>query len=202
MEKGGLAAWAFDELDALREEAGATVARFCEIAGVPRATWSRCRSASSTAKGPRPTPAQDAVEADAKTLAADWEGWGHRKLAALKRVGIGSVEAGPVSDSTMRRVLARDGLALPANHTAAIRRAAGVRKQAFTDPPTRRNRLRQADFSEFETNSAATWNQGGAVDYWAKASLACEVSPTKTTADAIAFLEAAPAEVEALLGAT
>ena len=51
-KKGGLAVWAFDELDALREEARVTVARFCEIAGIPRATWYRWRSASSTAKGP------------------------------------------------------------------------------------------------------------------------------------------------------
>ena len=65
--------------------------------------------------GPRP------VEADAKALAAAWEGWGHRKLAELKRFGIDDVEAGPVSDSTMYRVLARNGLCLPANYTAAVR---------------------------------------------------------------------------------
>ena len=68
----------------------------------------------------------------------------------------------------MHRVLARNGLALPANHTAEVRQAAGARKQAFTDPPTRRNRLWQADFSEFETSGAGTWNLGGVVDYWAK----------------------------------
>ncbi|MCY3851012.1 MAG: hypothetical protein OXF75_09460 [Acidimicrobiaceae bacterium] len=115
-------------------------------------------------KGPWPAPAQDAVEADAKTLAADWEGWGRRKLAALKGFGIGSVEAGPVPDPTMHRVPARNGLALRANYTAEIRKAAGARKQAFVDPPTRRNRLWQADFSEFETNGAGTWNLGGVVD--------------------------------------
>ena len=48
--------------------------------------------------------------ADAKALAAAWEGWGHRKLAELKRVGAGGVSPGPVSDSTMHRVLARNGL--------------------------------------------------------------------------------------------
>ena len=140
------------------------------------------------------------MEADAKTLAADWEGWGHRKLAALKRVGIDGTEPAPVSDSTMYRVLARNGLGLPANHTGEVRRRAGVRKQAFVDPPTRRNRLWQADFSEFETAAAGTWNLGGVVDYWAKANLAFTVTVAKTTADAIGFLEAAPAEVENLLG--
>ena len=179
-----------------------TVTRFCEITGIPRASWYRWRSASSSSKGPWPTPAQDAVEADAKTLAADWEGWGHRKLAALKRAGIGRVEPGPVSDSTMYRVLARNGLALPANHTAQARQLADARKEAFTDPPARRNRLWQADFSEFETNGAGTWNLGGVVDYWAKTSLACEVTVAKTAADAIVFLDAALAEVYNLLGIT
>ena len=63
VEIGGLAVWAFDELDSLREKAAVTVTRFCEITGIPRATWYRWRSASSAAKGPWPTPAQDAVEA-------------------------------------------------------------------------------------------------------------------------------------------
>ncbi len=64
----------------------------------------------------------------------------------------------------MFRVLARNGLALPGNHTAQARLAAGARKQAFIDPPARRNRLWQADFSEFETSGASAWNPGGAVE--------------------------------------
>lgn len=40
------------------------------------------------------------------------------------------------------------------------------------------------------------------VDYWAKVNLACTVSVTKTTRDAITFFEDALAEVEALLGVT
>ena len=186
MGKGGLAVWAFGEFDALREEARVTVARFCEIAGIPRASWYRRRSASSGSKGPQPTPAQGAVEADAETLAAGGEGWGHRNLAALKRGGINSTEPAPVSDSTMYRVLARNGLGLSANHTGEVRHQAGVRKQAFIDPPTRRNRLWQADFSEFDTNGAGTWAVSWTI--WAKASLACTVIVAKTTADAIGFL--------------
>lgn len=177
-----------------------TVTGFCGVTGIPRATWYRWRAASSTKKGPWPTPTQDAIETDAKTLAADWEGWGHRKLAELKRVGIGEIEAGPVSDSTMYRVLARNGLALPANYTGEVRQLAGVRKETFIDPPARRNRLWQADFSEFETAGAGVWNLGGVVDYWAKVNLACEVTVRKTTDDAITFFEAALDEVETLLG--
>lgn len=64
----------------------------------------------------------------------------------------------------MYRVLARNGLVLPANYTGEVRRLAGVRKETFIDPPARRNRLWQADFSEFETAGAGVWNLGGVVD--------------------------------------
>ena len=79
---------------------------------------------------------------------------------------------------------------------------AGIRKETFIDPPTRRNRLWQADFSEYETSAAGVWNLGGVVDYWAKVALACEVTIRKTTRDAIVFFEAALNEVETLLGVT
>ena len=177
-----------------------TVVAFCDQLGIPRPTWYRWKATGSAVKGPWPTPAQDAVEADAKALAAGWDAWGHRKLAELKRVGIDDVDAGPVSDSTMYRALKRNGLCLPVGHTAEVRQLAGVRREAFVDPPARRNRLWQADFSEFETLGAGTWNLGGVVDYWAKVNLACTVSVRKTTPDAIAFFEAALAEVEVLLG--
>lgn len=198
-ERGG-ALPGFDELEAARVAAGMTVVGFCEQLGIPRPTWYRWRAAGSRRKGPWPTPAQDAIEADAKALAAAWDAWGHRKLAELKRVGIDDITAGPVSDSTMYRVLRRNGLALPVGHTAEVRQLAGVRREAFIEPPIRRNRLWQADFSEFETLGAGVWNLGGVVDYWAKVNLACTVSVTKTTNDAIAFFEAALAEVEVLLG--
>ena len=179
-----------------------SVTRFCELTGIPRATWYRWRAAGASAKGPWATPAQDAVEADAKALAAAWEGWGHRKLAELKRVGIDGIDPAAVSDSTMYRVLSRNGLCLPANYTAEVRQAAGVRREAFVCPPVRRNRLWQADFSEYETAAGGRWNLSGVVDYWAKVNVACEVSVTKTTGDAIAVLEAALADVDALLGRT
>jgi transposase InsO family protein len=179
-----------------------TVVAFCDRLGIPRPTWYRWRTAGTRVKGPWPTPAQDAVEADAKALAAGWDAWGHRKLASLKRVGIDDIAAGPVADSTMYRALKRNGLCLPVGHTAEVRQLAGVRREAFIVPPTRRNRLWQADFSEFETLGQGTWNLGGVVDYWAKVNLACTVTVTKTTRDAIAFFEAALAEVEVLLGVT
>lgn len=177
-----------------------SVVAFCARLGIPRPTWYRWRAAASSVKGPWPTPAQDAIEADAKALAAVWDAWGHRKLASLKRVGIDDISPGPVSDSTMYRALRRNGLCLPVGYTGEVRQLAGVRRETFIVPPTRRNRLWQADFSEFETLGQGTWNLGGVVDYWAKVNLACTVSVTKTTRDAIAFFEDALAQVEVLLG--
>ena len=173
-----------------------TVTLFCERLQIPRGTWYRWRSASSSTKGPWPTPVQDAVEIDAKDKAVTFNAWGHRKLAELLRIDDGH----EMSDATVYRVLARNGLCLPPNYTSEVRHLAGIRKETFIDPPRRRNRLWQADFSEFETTAAGVWNLGGVVDYWGKVNLACEVTITKKTGDAIAFFEAALAEVETLLG--
>lgn len=173
-----------------------TVARFCEITGIPRANWYRWRSAGSSVKGPWPTPAQDALEAAAKDVAGRWDGWGHRKLAELVR----EQHRVAVSDSMMFRVLKRNGLTLPVGHSGDVGQLAAARKQTFIEAPTRRNRLWQADFSEFETSEVGTWNLGGVVDDVARVNLACTVTVTKTTDDAIAMFEAALAQVEILLG--
>ncbi|MFH1329597.1 MAG: integrase core domain-containing protein [Actinomycetota bacterium] len=175
-----------------------TVVRFCTLTGIPRPTWYRWRAASSSTKGPWPRAAQDTVEVDAKAKADEWDAWGHRKIAELLRLDDGHV----VSDATVYRVLARNNRTLPAGYTGEVRQLARIRKEGFIIPPTRRNRLWQADFSEFETEAAGTWNLGGVVDYWARVNLACTVTVTKTTTDAIALLEAALAEVEVLLGVT
>lgn len=175
-----------------------TVTRFCEVLGIPRPTWYRWRAVESNVKGPWPTPAQDALEAAVKTLAATWEAWGHRKLAELLRT---DGHQG-VADSTVFRVLDRNGLTLPANYTGEVRQLARARKETFISPPKRRNRLWQADFSDFETDAAGDWVLGGVVDYWAKVNLACELTITKTANDAISMFEAALLEVEVLLGVT
>ena len=77
-----------------------------------------------------------------------------------------------------------------------------MRREAFFLPHGRRNRLWQADFSEYETAAGGRWNLAGVVDYWAKINLACVVTVRKTTSDAISVFEAALAEVESLLGVT
>ena len=59
----------------------------------------------------------------------------------------------------MYRVLARDGLAVPAGDTGEVHQFAGVRREAFVEPPARRNRLWQADFFHFETAAGGVWNR-------------------------------------------
>jgi transposase InsO family protein len=57
---------------------------------------------------------------------------------------------------------------------------AKARRAVFEVPPTRRNRLWQTDFSEFETTAGGDWQLGGVVDYVAKVNLACPLTPTQT----------------------
>ena len=85
-------------------------------------------------------------------------------------------------------------------HQAQRRRLSQARRAAFTEPPTRRNRVWQADFSQFEIGAEGTWQLGGVVDYVSKVVLACAVTATQTAADLCAALDAAEAEAQALLG--
>ena len=68
------------------------------------------------------------------------------------------------------------------------------------DPPVRRNRVWQADFSAFETTSEGTWALCGVVDYAAKIALVCPVTTTQGATDLIGALQAAIETAEALLG--
>lgn len=114
-----------------------TVTRFCERLQIPRGTWYRWRSVSSSTKGPWPTPVQDAVEIDAKDKAVTFDAWGHRKLAELLRIDDGH----KMSDATVYRVLARNGLCQPPNYTSEVRHLAGIHKETFIDPPRRRTAM-------------------------------------------------------------
>src|SRR5690606_15007101 len=66
--------------------------------------------------------------------------------------------------------------------------------------PTRRNRVWQTDFSQFETAGGGTWRISAVVDYATKLCLAATVVPTSTARDAIECLRIALDEAEALLG--
>jgi hypothetical protein len=71
-----------------------------------------------------------------------------------------------VSTSTVQRALRRRGLLLPRGYRADRRSWARLRRQVFHEPPSRRNRMWQTDFSEFEIHtegddsSLMTWRVG------------------------------------------
>jgi putative transposase len=58
----------------------------------------------------------------------------------------------------------------------------------------------QTDFSELESLAGGIWRMSGVVEDWAKVALACPVTTTQGSRDAIAALQAAQTEVERLLG--
>lgn len=182
----------------IRVDEDLSVKRITELVGVARATWYRHRAkhlAGEPAKGPWPAPVTDRIEPLAAKVAEAYPAWGHRKIWAMLRYD--DVHASP---RTVARALRRRGLLLPVRYQAERRQLAQARRAVFVDPPTRRNRVWQLDFSEFETTSGGRWRLAGIVDYHAKVSLACPVSATCRASDAVAALEVARLEAATLLG--
>ena len=193
-EKGGDLP-GFADLELIRTEASIAVTRFCALLGIPRASWYRWKSAVRSRPGCWPSPVVDALEPLAASYAATFAAWGHRKLWALLQA-----DGYNVSMSSVARALGRRGLLLPQRYQAERRQLARARRAVFLEPPARRCRVWQMDFSEFETTGGGIWRLSGVVDYVAKVALACPVTTTQTAADAIAALEAARAQAEAWLG--
>jgi putative transposase len=77
-----------------------------------------------------------------------------------------------VSTSTLERALRRLGLLLPRGYRADRKTWAVLRRRVFHDPPTRRNRVWQTDFSEFETPTGGIWRICAVIDYATKYCLA------------------------------
>ena len=183
----------------IRTEFGCTVSRFAKLVGVPRRTYharlARHR-AGEVAKGPWPAPVVDRIEPAVAKLAADWPAWGHRKIWAMGRYD--GWDLG--SPSSVHRAMARRGLLQPVRYQAERRQLAAARREVFVDPPARRNRVWQVDFSAFETTTEGTWQLCGVVDYAAKLALVCPVTATQTAGDLIAAVEAAINAAETLLG--
>jgi putative transposase len=182
----------------IRQQAGLSVARFCEIAEIPRPTWYRQRDRAlggRPAKGPWPRPVTDRVVAVVHSYALRYPAWGHRKIWALT-----VAEGHQVSMRTVHRILDERGLLNGRRYQAERRELARARKATFHDPPTRRNRVWQTDFSEFETRAGGAWQLSGVVDYAAKFCLTCPVSATKTWREAVAALEAARERAGEVLG--
>src|SRR6266568_4561524 len=182
----------------LRAAAGLPVSRFARLAGIPRHTY--CRRLARLrhghpVKGPWPAPAVDSAEAVAAKYAEAWPAWGHRKIAALMRA-----DGHAVSTSTVERALRRRGLLLPISYQADRKSWAVIRRRVFHDPPTRRNRVWQTDFSEFETSSGGIWRICAVIDYATKYCLAATVTPTARGQDALACLTAAVQHAEWIWG--
>ncbi len=169
------------------------------VVGVPRRSYQRRLArlrAGDPLKGPWPAPVVDRIEPVAAKYAQAWPAWGYRKIhamAAADGVDIGSA-------SSVRRAMARRDLLQPVRRQAERRLIAAGRRQAFAEPPGRRNRVWQADFTEFETAGQGTWRIAAVLDYHTKLALACTVTTTSTAADLIAALQAAVDTAEALLG--
>jgi transposase InsO family protein len=183
----------------IRRQAGLSVARFRALAGIPESSWYRQRARAHggrPAKGPWPRPARDRVAAVVHAYALKYPAWGHRKIWALT-----VADGHEVSMRTVHRILDERGLLHGRRYQAERRELARARKQTFHDPPWRRNRVWQTDFSEFETAAGGTWQLGGVVDYAAKFCLTCAVTATKTWREAAGALEAARERAGEVLGA-
>ena len=70
----------------------------------------------------------------------------------------------------------------------------------FYAAPTRRNRVWQTDFTEFETTAGGTWRISPVLDYATKYCLASPIVGQTAARDAIEVLGSAIAEAETLLG--
>jgi len=154
--------------------------RSCELCGRPAKRW--------------PTPVLDAIEEPAAELAGRYSAWGHRKIwAMLQADGV------CVSASSVARAMKRRELLLPVRYLKERRAFAAARKSAFAEPPARRNRVWQMDFTEFETSFGGTWRICCVVDYASKLVLAATISATCKGRDAVHALAAAISRAEELL---
>jgi putative transposase len=185
-------------LEVIRLEAGLSVARFRALAGIPESTWYRRRGRAlggAPAKGPWPRPVSERVVAVVHAYALRYPAWGHRKIWALT-----VADGHRVSMRTVHRILDARGLLHGRRYQAERRELARARKQTFHDPPTRRNRVWQTDFSELETRAGGTWQMSGVVDYVTKFCLTCPVTATKTWREAVGALEGARERAGEVLG--
>lgn len=173
------------------------VRRFCSRLGIPSSTWYYWREGYYSERPVKrwPAPVVDMIEEPAAEKAAKFHAWGHRKIWGLLRA-----DGTKVSESSVKRALRRRGLLLPVRYQAERRAFAKQRRSTFDSPPTRRNRVWQMDFSEFETKEHGTWQLSAVVDYAAKYCLHHAASGTQRAEDAIRALEAAIDEAESTLG--
>ena len=139
----------------IRAEAQCSVSMFAELVGVPRRTYharlARLR-AGNAAKGPWPARQVDRIGPAVAKLAGEFPAWGHGKIWAMGRFEGWDL----ASPSSVHRAMARRDLLQPVRYQAERHQLAAARREAFVDPPARRNRVWQVDFSAFETTAEGT----------------------------------------------
>lgn len=186
----------------IRTDAGVSISRFAELVGVPRRTFTRRRSrwlAGEPPRGPWPAPTVERIEPTVAKLAGEFPAWGHRKIWALHNLDHPDEI---VSQSSVRRAMARRDLLQPVGYQRERRELAKARRAAFVDPPTHRNQVWQLDFSEFETTRDGRWQIAGCTDYFAKHEFPRWIAPTQMRHDAIEAVKAAIDGAEEVLGHT
>jgi hypothetical protein len=144
----------------IRVEAGLTVVRFCELAGVPQSTWYRRRARSlmgdRPAKGPWPAPKRRELEAVEHFLALRYPGVGHRKIGAL------TVARGDeVSLSIVYRIMFERGLVHPARYEGEGWELANVRRAVFGNRRAGATRVWQTAFPSLRP-APAGWGRWAA----------------------------------------
>jgi putative transposase len=120
----------------IRRDAGLSVARFCELAGIPESSWhrrrARVRRGAEAAKGPWPAPKRRELEAVVHWLALRYPAWGYRKIWAL------AVARGyQVSMSTVYRIMFERGLVHEVRYQAERRELAKARPGPHCHPAAR-----------------------------------------------------------------
>ncbi|KAF0207002.1 MAG: integrase catalytic [Actinobacteria bacterium] len=107
-------------------------------------------------------------------------------------------EGARASASSVARALKRRGLLQAPNFRHERKMYAQVRKETFLNPPKTRNRVWQADFTEYETDAGGTWRICIVIDYATKVVLAARIAGTSTALDAIQTVMDAISEAERL----
>jgi transposase InsO family protein len=204
-EVGGGSPGPFEDLEVIRQDAAMPTARFCALIGIPRCTYARWQAKArggQAGKGPWPAPVVDAVEPIVAKYAADWPGWGHRKIYGMMRA-----DGHRMSCSSVERAMCPRGLLQPVDYAGQRRELANARRAAFTDPPTGPSQVWQLDFSGYEATTGGIWRLAGCCDYYSKYEYGYSkyeygwrIGPTCTGADAITAVQVASAEAERLAG--
>ena len=121
----------------------------------------------------------DRIEPTVAKYAAQWPAWGYRKIGAIAAADGHDVG----SPSSVKRAMARRNLLQPVRYQAERHQLAAARREVSVEPPARRNRVWQADFTQFETTSEGTWALCGGVEDATKVALACLVTTAQGATD-------------------